>query len=173
MGPFPDGSYTFTTFLDAVTTKCVSNIDDWKCAPYQTYTDSPSGAMAPFQWIIASTGPESSRFMISSSNNPFAISFANATLALFDAGLESERYTFRTMVEKMVVPSLGINCHYNETMLEASLFTKRPRTYPEQSSASGPTSTGTTSTAKFEEWNYAVEITQSIGGDLLCPNVTK
>jgi len=130
--------------------------------------------LANFTWIIA-TSPwdNSTDFTISSSNNPFAFSFANVSLALKEPNSAMERYTFLTSVDTFTVPQLGVHCFYNETILEASLYTRRSKTYPaapsgsSSSSAAAPSSTGgaaVVSNDVFPLWQFAVEISQHIAG---------
>lgn len=175
-GPFPVGSYTFTTYLETVTTNCTSAPMDWQCAPYHTYSESPSQAKAPFQWIIVESGsPSSSNLSISSSSNPFYPSFSNATLTLVDRDSGSEQYSFKTTFDKIVILPGGVYCYFNDTVLQGSLFTKKPKSSPAQTAASStapvaqPSATGDVASNTFAEWRYAVEATQSIGGGATIP----
>lgn len=174
-GPFPVGVYSFETFLANVTTSCASKASDWQCAPYHTYTESSSEAMFTFQWIIADPDNDSSDFTISSPPNPFAISFANASLRLVDAGQDMERYTYNTSFDKMVITSLGVHCYFNNTLFEASLYTKRPKSYPLKASESSspaatePASAASASPVPYADWPYAVDIKLSLGGGPTVP----
>ena len=170
-GPFPAGSWTFTTFLDSTSTNCTSNPLAWKCEPSVTYASSPTNAEATFNWIINSTSP--STFTISSTDNPFAIDFSNASLTLLDADTPTERYTFTTTVQKQVFPSFSVKCFYNTTQFSADLYTKRAKSYPANSSSastSSPAAAATSGAAGaaaggvFANWDFAVDATQSIGG---------
>lgn len=167
---FPAGSYTFTTFLDSVSTNCTSNTTDWSCAPYNTYSQSPSDAVANFTWIItASPWDVNSDYTISTSLDPFSINFSNVSLALRDQNSNTERYTFHTPVQKVVIPTIGVKCYYNETILEASLYTRRSKTYSAGSgtgSASTLTSSGAavSSSDGFPAWEFAIEATELVGG---------
>ncbi|MCJ1301538.1 hypothetical protein MMC08_004339 [Hypocenomyce scalaris] len=171
-GPFPIGSYALNTFLDTVSTNCTSNSATWRCYPYTTYSSSPTAALATFNWIITASASSSGNYTISSTDNPFAINFVNASLTLLDANAATERYNFQIPINKIVVPSAAItsdnqiaNCFFNATQFEANLYTKMPKTYPPASSstasAASPSSTAATA---FESWPYAVEVTQTIGG---------
>ena len=168
-GPFPLGTYSFETFLANVTTDCVSKSNDWQCAPYHTYAESPSEAGLTFQWIIADPNNDLSNLAISSPNNPFAIYFANTSLTLVDAGQETERYTYNASFDK-VVTSLGVYCYFNNTRFDASLYTKRPRVYPSKASNPSPQSPTASSNppssppVPFGNWDYAVDIKHSLGG---------
>lgn len=170
-GPFPAGSWTFTTFLDTTSTNCTSNPSSWKCEPSVTYASSPTNSQATFNWIINSTGP--STFIISSTDNPFAIDFSNASLNLVDANTPTERYTFTTTIQKVVFPSFSVKCFYNTTQFSADIYTKRAKSYPSNSSSATTSSPAAAATSgaegapaggNFAEWNFAVDATQSIGG---------
>ena len=171
-GPFPAGSYTFMTFLDAITTDCTSKPINWDCGSPSTYHESPSAASAIYQWIInGSSSDSTSTFSISSTDNPFAINFANVPLTLVDEHLQTERYTFVTKTNKVSLPSLGVRCYYNDVIFEGSLYTQRPKSYFGPSTgtttAETPDATNSSSSA-FENWKFAVDVKQSIGGG---PNV--
>ena len=147
---------------------------DWTCNPGYTYKESPSQALANFTWIItASPWDNTTDFTISSANDPFAFAFANASLAVNDQNSAMERYTFKTLVEPVIVPEIGVNCHYTGTVLEAALYTRRSKTYPaapsasSSTSATNPSSTGSAMVASedsFAPWQFAVEITLNVGG---------
>lgn len=175
------GSWTFTTFLSTVSTNCTSNPKSWTCEPSQTFAQSPSGAKAMFNWIITQDSPAAKTFSISSANNPFAITFANASLTLLDAGGNNERYTFEAhSVPKTVYPSSNIKCYYNGTTFSGALYTNKPKTYPSDaasSSSTAPAASATSSTTAsgggpsqpFADWNFAVDAAQSIGGGVDVP----
>lgn len=172
-GPFPIGSYSLNTFLDTVSTNCTSNPATWRCYPYTTYSSSPTAALATFNWIITASTTSSGNYTISSTDNPFAINFGNASLRLLDANAATERYHFRVPITKLVVPSVAITsdntmatCFFNGTIFEANLYTKIPNTYPpaSPSSTSAAASSSSTAGGGFGSWPYAVEVTQTIGG---------
>lgn len=173
-GPFPVGVYSFETFLANVTTDCASNSSDWLCAPYHTFVESPSKAMLTFQWVITDTNNDTSNLTISSPNNPFAFDFANTPLTLVDAGHDTERYIFNTSFDKVVITSLGVHCLFNNTLFEASLYTKRPKSYPlKGSDRSNPVATASSSVPisspiPYADWEYALDVKHSHGGG---PNV--
>lgn len=171
-GPFPNGSYSLVTFLDNAMANCSSNPVTWLCYPYVTYAQSPSRAMATFNWIISGTD---NNYSISSTNNPFAINFANVPLSMADVGTANERYTFSTSINKVVVPSSAItsdnsmaSCEYNNTVFEASLFTRMSNSYPSNSSAGSSAhstaTSGSSSSDGFAPWPYAASVSQTIGG---------
>ncbi|MCJ1245969.1 hypothetical protein MMC30_003173 [Trapelia coarctata] len=167
-GPFPIGTYALNTFLDAVSTGCTSNAATWRCYPYTTYAGSPSGALAVFSWVISGSP---GHYLISSTNNPFAINFVNASLNLVDANTPTERYTFTIPINKVVVPSTSITadntmaaCQFNNAQFQANLYTRMANTYP--SNSSSPSSDPISG---VEPWPYAVEVIQSIGGGANVP----
>ena len=189
-GPFPAGSYALTTFLDTISTNCTSNAATWRCYPYATYSQSQTGAMATFNWVIAQTDPKApspSNYSISSTDNPFALNFSNAPLQLLDLGLTTERYTFSVTMNKTVLPSTAIandnsmaTCYYNNATFRANLFTKMPKTYPLPVSASGsaatpspPAGDGTSVNQDYQPWPYAVRMEEYIGGGNGVPSCYK
>lgn len=131
--------------------------------------------MLTFQWIITDTNNDTSNLTISSLNDPFAIYFANTSLTLVDAGQDMERYTYNTSFDKVVVPSLGVHCFFNNTLFEASLYTKRPKSYPSKASdTSTPAATQTpsapsSSPVPYANWEYAVDIRHFHGGGPTVP----
>ncbi|MCJ1236334.1 hypothetical protein MMC14_004315 [Varicellaria rhodocarpa] len=180
--PFPAGSYAITTFLDIVSTNCTSNPATWRCYPYTTYSSSHSGALATFNWVISPSnadGASNDTFTVSASHDPFAIDFSNAPLSLVDAGTSQERYTFSIQRQKTVFPTTAIttdnaaaSCDYNNTQLQASLYTRMPNTYNASSQSSSTTqtlSTSNSSTGGFQAWPFAADVTQSIGGGANVP----
>lgn len=188
-GPFPVGSYALTTFLDTVSTNCTSNAATWRCYPYTTYAQSSTGAAATFNWIITPADQKSSssnQYTVSSTKNPFAVDFSNISMQLVDVGLNSERYTFSLPMMKTVVPSTAITkdnsiatCLYNDTILQADLYTKLPKAYPPASpSSSAATSTSTIdssngATGGFQPWPYAVRVEERIVGGSDVPECYK
>ncbi|KAI9820118.1 MAG: hypothetical protein M1832_003825 [Thelocarpon impressellum] len=168
-GPFPIGSYSMVTFLDSVATNCTSEPDAWRCYPYSTYEESGINSAATFNWIIEAakeSASSSSNFTISSSNNPFALTFSDIPLQMLDAGLSSERYRFQVPMDKVVVPSSPITndnsratCWFNGTTLQAELFTKREKSFPPVSASE----LGSADKA-YKAWPFAIEIEQVIAG---------
>ncbi|KAM0806381.1 hypothetical protein BDR22DRAFT_27731 [Usnea florida] len=185
VGPFPIGSYTFTTFLDTVSSNCTSNSTSWSCEPSVTYANSPTNSQAIFNWIISSNSADSnsaSDLLISSTDNPFAINFSNVSLTLRDNGTSNERYTFSTTVIKQTFPKLNVRCDYNDTLFTADLYTSKPKSYPNNSTSSASTtssavtaaatdaSAGAPAGGNFASWDFAVDATQSIGGGVDVPS---
>ena len=174
VAPFPAGSFAITTFLDNISTNCTSNPATWRCYPYMTYSSSQSGSLATFNWIISPNNGSNSTYTISSTDNPFAIVFSNATLSLVDAGTSQERYTFSIPLQKKVSPSTAIttdnaaaSCYYDNAQLEASLYTKMLNTYNATSQNSSTASTGSADT--FQAWPFAAEVAQTATGGANVP----
>ncbi|MCJ1409114.1 hypothetical protein MMC19_003192 [Ptychographa xylographoides] len=176
--PFPAGSYSLNTFLDSTSTSCTSNAATWRCYPYSIYNDSAAASMATFNWIIAG---DANGLTISSTDNPFAINFVNASLTLVDQGTVNERYMFSIPINKVVRPSTPIttdnsmaSCQYNNTQFQASLYTHMASMYPPNATASASASSSgpdaSASSNGFTSWPYAVEVIQSIGGGVDVPS---
>lgn len=126
--------------------------------------------MATFNWIITA-GSQKGSYQISSTDNPFAITFKNAPLSLLDSGLDSERYRFQITTDKVVQPSGSITddnsqatCYYNGTNLQAYLYTKMAKGYP---------TTQQTIDATYPPWPFAVRVEQVIAGGNNVPNCYK
>ena len=111
--------------------------------------------------------------MISSSDNPFTVDFANATLSLNDAGTSQERYTFSIPLQKIVVPTTAIttdnaaaSCYYNNTQFQASLYTRMPSSYnaTQNPPTTGVTPSSTSTTDGFQAWPFAAEVAQTSEG---------
>ncbi|KAI9841428.1 MAG: hypothetical protein M1837_000704 [Sclerophora amabilis] len=185
-GPFPIGSYKITTFLSTETSNCTSNPSTWKCFPYATIAQSATASTAFFNWIIVANDSSPSKFSISSSTNPFALSFSNIPLELRNKGLESEHYSFSVPMDKEV-PNVEVTddgslatCYYNGTTLAADLYSKQPQSFPaspssSSSSAASAASPSTSSGAseEFRPYPFAVEVKQSISGGANVPTCFK
>ena len=160
--------------MENVSTNCTSNTTAWSCAPYHTYANSPSQSKAVYDWIINPSPSSPTTFTISSTADVFNIVFANVSLELLDANLPTERYHFSTPFKKVVTPAdaLNIRCNYNDSKLEADLYTKLKQVYSDVSYASpvpaAPASTAASFSGGQQLWPYAVEITISQEGG---PNV--
>ena len=142
--------------------------------------------MTTFNWIISPTANDLSgkdtgnmTYIISSSDNPFALTFTNAILTLQQAGQDDEAYTFEVPMQKIVIPSAPLTadnaateCYYNNTQFSAKLYTKLAKSYPVQAgSASG--NPDPDPSALFGEWPYAVEVQQFIDGGSGVPDCHK
>lgn len=155
---FPAGSYSIETYLNLVNTNCTSNPTTWLCNPYETYAESPSGSAATFDWIIDPVHG-TDNYTISSTHNYFSIVFTDTNMSLEAAGTDLEHYSFQISMQKPVIPDAALTpsdvsatCYYNNTILQAYLYTKMPKTYP-------PNSTINNSSA-FTAWPYAVRVEQ-------------
>ncbi|KAK7420179.1 hypothetical protein QQZ08_010535 [Neonectria magnoliae] len=149
---FPAGSFSFDVDLQETTTRCTSNPATWRCYPYT------EGDSTTFFWIITS----SSSYTISATENPFAPSFANRTLALVDAGKPTERLRFSFTTPKTVVPSEKLTadnraaqCIFDATRFEATLWTRR---------RGNQTVDPEPGDVKFADWSGDVEVVQSKTG---------
>ena len=157
---FPLGTHSIATFLDSVRTDCVSNPSTWTCYPYNTISVSPIRALSVFNWVIGEGEKSSSRIIISSTSNPFALNFPETPLTLIDEGAITERYQFEVKMNKSVIPSETItndgtiaSCNFDDTSLLANLYTKKARTYPIGSQ-------DYSSDVAFPLWPFAVQIEQ-------------
>lgn len=116
------------------------------------------------------TNPPS--YTVASTDNPFSIVFSGMPLTLVDSGLSTEYYSFvLTSMNKPVVPSSAITtaniaatCYFNQSSLEARLFTKMAKTYPPSSESSSGNST-----APFVPWPYAAYVDQTDSGGANVP----
>ncbi|KAF2470986.1 uncharacterized protein BDR25DRAFT_334143 [Lindgomyces ingoldianus] len=169
---FPLGSYSMVTFLDTVQANCTSNAATWTCYPYTIFNSDPNKAVATFNWIISS--PSTGKYQISSTENPFSISFTNQDLELLDKGQDTERYHFQLTQTKTVSPSssvtsdnAAVECNFEGTSLQAFLYTKMGKSYPD-------TSKGETSgNPSFPVWPFAVRVEQAVGGGQDIPTCYK
>ena len=163
----PVGSWSVVTFLNTVYTNCTSDPATWTCFPYTIYANNPVQAEATFNWII-STGSNPSTYVISSTNNPFAIEFQNIPMTIKDAGTPSEHYWFQITMDKQVSPSQAITadnsaatCFFNGTTFTGYLYTKLASGYPP-----GGQSTGGT----YSQWPFAARAEQTMSGGEGVPN---
>jgi len=149
------------TFLDTVYTDCTSDAATWTCFPYTIYANSPVQAEATFNWII-SAGSKPSTYVISSTDNPFAIEFQDISMTLKDAGNSSEHYWFQITMDKQVSPSQAIapdnsaaTCFFNGTTFTGYLYTKISSGYPPNGQSTG---------GKYPQWPFAVRAEQTMSG---------
>jgi hypothetical protein len=139
--------------------------------------------MTSFNWVITFTGLSDAHYVISSSDNPFALTFTNASLQLIDPGLETEAYTFSVPMEKIVKPQTALtddnaatSCIYNDTAFHALLYTKKLKTYPSATQGSDTTASLTTPSSNdpvFKPWPHAVMVEQRISGGSGVPSCYK
>jgi hypothetical protein len=152
-----------------MTTNCTSNPNTWRCYPYYTYQDNPTGVATQFQWVINQTNGKD--FAISTTANMFSFSFDNVPLSLVDKGQASERYHFSTMVNAVIAPIGQLTpdnakalCYYNSTTFQADLYTKMAKLYPNSTSVGAVPSTPPGSSTAFQAWPYALSVELSISG---------
>lgn len=170
--PFPLGEWSLTTFLTNVSTSCTSNAATWRCYPYSTYSESSASSEAILDWIItsnSSSDPTNSTLMISSSSNPFSLSFSNVPLTLHDANTATERYAFSINLIKQVSPTVALTsnnaadtCYYNSSMLTATMYTQMPATLS--------VSHSTTAATGYLAWTGAVLVEQWSSGGASVPD---
>ena len=183
---FPLGEYSMVTQLRTVNTNCTSNAATWRCYPYVLYDPSDPGtktsSMATFNWVISNTSAtyatkssttndaQSANLTISSTNNPFAVSFTNQSLTYVSTpdNLTSDRYTFSFDIQKPVAPSASITdnnaatlCLYNSTFTGV-LYADASRSVPSAELANS------TNIGGYTQWPYAVEVTQTSGSAPEC-----
>ncbi len=170
--PFPQGSYSFETFLQSINAGCTTDPRAWTCFPFRTYRESSEISAITFNWIIESSESSPSNYSITSSENPFAVEFKSVPLRLLDQGTPTERFVFQLETDKIVLPDGSIgndpsraSCYYNGTTFDAALYTRRSKT---DASASAPPPPAPAGGTAFRPWPYAVQVVQSISGR---PNV--
>lgn len=186
---FPLGQYSLVTALRNVDTSCTSNAATWRCWPYVTY--APDGStndtsLATFNWLIYNTSSIyatnetnlksedqlPANLTVSTSNDPFGITFEDTALQYVHDPTDetSAHYTTSFSMSRRIIPSPAITgdgsaaeCYFNNVVFQARLYLSRPRTYP---------AADTSATAAFggyEQWPYAVEITQTAAGGMDVP----
>ncbi|EMD87122.1 hypothetical protein COCC4DRAFT_198424 [Bipolaris maydis ATCC 48331] len=159
---FPVGAYSLVVFLDTVTPECTANQNTWTCAPNTDYYADPQKALTVLNWEIAGS---SDSYKISSQghDDTFDTTFQNENLELLDVGQETERYRFQISRSKSVnmTGTLGdskgdFECDYSATNIQAFLYTKMLRTYPDDTIAVQNTPN--------VQWPFAVRIEQAVAG---------
>ena len=140
----------------------------WTCYPYTTYYDSPAKSLATFTWTISGSP---SAYKVSSTSNPFSLSFKNAPLTLLDEGLFNERYRFQISTTKTVSPATNltednaaVDCDFRGN-LQANLYTKMGKEYPGDQDPSGDPS--------YPTWPFAMKIEESAPGGVGVPSCYK
>ncbi|KAK3723212.1 hypothetical protein LTR37_001935 [Vermiconidia calcicola] len=182
---FPLGEYSLVTALKSVDTTCTFNPATWRCFPPNGSTNTTS--LASFNWVFSNTSStyatENTAFTskqgvpanltVSTRNDPFGIAFADQPLTYISAPSNSSttRYSFSFTMPRTVIPSPAITadnaaaeCFFNQTVFTANLYLSTPRTFPSGKLAMSTTLGG------YEQWPYAVEITQSAVGGTDVPN---
>ncbi|KAI7514609.1 hypothetical protein KC347_g427 [Hortaea werneckii] len=183
---FPLGEYSLITALRAVNTSCTPNPATWRCYPYSVYDPSDSStaesSTATFNWILSNTSsvyptndttvttPAAgipANLTISSTNNPFSVTFTNESLTYINeqGNNTSARFTFSFQMHKSVIPSASITsnnaatqCYFNSTTFVGKLYLTAQGSSP----ASNPE--GSDGGEAYSRWPYAVEIQQSSPG---------
>ncbi|KXJ91392.1 hypothetical protein Micbo1qcDRAFT_163100 [Microdochium bolleyi] len=168
---FPAGSYAFNTALANVSTACTKEASTFRCYPYTTYAQSSSSSSrAVFHWTITpNEGNAYSLFRISAAKNPFVPQFDNVDMQLLSQGQDDERLVFRFTMDAAVVPSpqlpanvsgnSAVTCHYNSTVMGATIYTRRRASYP-TGLGTPVNNTSTGGSASFDAWPYAVDVRQ-------------
>ncbi|KAF2093520.1 hypothetical protein NA57DRAFT_69233 [Rhizodiscina lignyota] len=168
---FPIGTYSMVTYLSTVQTNCTSNPDTWTCFPYSTYGENQAKSMTTFNWnITAGSSPDT--YKISSTDDPFSVSFSNVDLNIVDKGQASEHYMFQLTYDKQVQPSASLTdddatttCFYNATTFQSYLYTQMAKDYP----SSGIKDAN----ASYTEWPFAMRVEEVAGGGDNVPNCYK
>lgn len=185
----PLGQYSFVTSLRSQQTNCTSNPATWRCYPYSVLDPSnPSTnatSQSTFNWIIRNTsaiyatkdtpstpsGGIPANLTLSSTNNPFALTFTNQSLTYHsssDDGSASSPpvLTFAFTLPKTVVPTSAVasdnaatQCFFNSTILSG-------RIYLAASSSEGLSTDSAANSDSPQRWPYGVEVLQSsMGGE--------
>jgi hypothetical protein len=191
----PLGQYSFVTNLRAQQTNCTTNPATWRCYPYSVL-DPPNPStnatsQSTFNWIIRNTSaiyatkdtpstPSAgipANLTLSSTNNPFALTFTNQTLTYHsssDDGSASSPpvLTFAFTLPKTVVPTSAIasdnsatQCFFNSTILSGRISLAASS----QSLLTG----SAVDDGDSEQWPYGVEVLQSSAGGEGTPDCYK
>ncbi|KAI7086040.1 hypothetical protein KC356_g5394 [Hortaea werneckii] len=183
---FPLGEYSLITALRAVNTSCTPNPATWRCYPYSVYDPSDSStaesSTATFNWILSNTSsiyptndttittPAAgipANLTISSTSNPFSVTFTNESLTYVNeqGNRTSARFTFSFQMHKSVIPSASITsnnaatqCYFNSTTFVGTLYLNARSSYPASNGE------GNDGGGAYIRWPYAVEIQQSSPG---------
>jgi hypothetical protein len=204
----PLGQYSFVTSLRSQQTNCTSNPATWRCYPYTTLDPSnPSTnttSQSTFSWIISNTSaiyatardapstPSSgipANLTLSSTNNPFALTFTNQTLTYQSSSSDDGNtssppmLTFAFTLPKTVVPTSAIasdnsatQCFFNSTVLSGRIYLAAAASSSSSSSSSSPEGLSSDSAAdagSLEQWPYGVEVLQSSAGGEGTPDCYK
>jgi hypothetical protein len=185
---FPLGEYSMITALKTVEYGCTTNQATWRCWPYTIFSPSTNtSSLASFNWIISNTddtyATDSSattpadgvpaNLTVSSTNDPFGITFTDKPLTYISpsTNTSSARLTFSFSMSKVVVPSQAITtdnsnakCFFNETTFTGTLYLSSQRNYPSADLQHSSSLGG------YEQWPYAVEITQVANGGTNVPD---
>lgn len=188
----PLGQYSFATNLRSQQTNCTANPATWRCYPYSVLDPSNpstnSTSQSTFNWIIrndsaiyatkdtpstsSSAGGIPANLTLSSTNNPFALTFTNQSLTYHsssDGNTFPPMLTFSFTLPKTVVPTSAIasdnaatQCFFNSTILSGRIYLAASSS----SSSQSPSADSTASSGNLEQWPYSVEVLQSsVGGE--------
>ncbi|KAI0126581.1 hypothetical protein BJ170DRAFT_684168 [Xylariales sp. AK1849] len=163
---FPAGSYAFTTALANISRACTSNSNTFRCYPYTTYETSQTGSSATFYWTI--TQVSGWDYVISAAPNPFVPQFTNVSLDVLDLDQTTERMTFNFTMNLAVVPDAPLDasntaatCYFNDTVMGATIWTRKPAEFPQNLGSSvSSAANGTQTSSDFDNWPYAVQVSQ-------------
>jgi hypothetical protein len=191
---FPLGQYSFVTTLRSQQTNCTSNPATWRCYPYTNLDPSNpttnATSQSTFNWIIRNTSaiyatndtPSSTpsaggipaNLTLSSTNNPFALTFTNQSLTYHHSSDDDDgnassppMLTFAFTLPKTVVPTSAIasdnsatQCFFNNTVLSGRIYLAAA------SSSKGLSTEPAMGVDSPEQWPYSVEVLQSsVGGE--------
>ena len=191
----PLGQYSFVTNLRAQQTNCTTNPATWRCYPYSVLDPSnPSTnatSQSTFNWIIRNTSaiyatkdtpstPSAgipANLTLSSTNNPFALTFTNQTLTYHssssDGNASPPMLTFAFTLPKTVVPTSAIasdnsatQCFFNSTILSGRISLAA-------SSSEGLSTDSAANSDSPQRWPYGVEVLQSSAGGEGTPDCYK
>jgi hypothetical protein len=191
----PLGQYSFVTNLRAQQTNCTTNPATWRCYPYSVLDPSnPSTnatSQSTFNWIIRNTSaiyatkdtpstPSAgipANLTLSSTNNPFALTFTNQTLTYHSSSSDDNAsppmLTFAFTLPKTVVPTSAIasdnsatQCFFNSTILSGRISLAA-------SSFEGLSTDSAANSDSPQRWPYGVEVLQSSAGGEGTPDCYK
>jgi len=176
---FPIGTYSLNTALRSVQTNCTSNPSTWRCFPYSIYSNGSSSdsSLTSFNWVIANTSATyvtnsslpstnalgiSANLSVSTSNNPFSISFNNQPLVYLNDNARP-RFQFNYTMSQQTIPTTALTsdnsasiCKYNDTLLTGTLYLSDSLIpdYPAANSTAG----------SYQTWPFAVKVEQVANG---------
>jgi hypothetical protein len=197
----PLGQYSFITTFRAQTENCTSNPATWRCYPYTVLDPSnPSTnttSQSTFNWIIRNTsatyatnstpstpsaagGGIPANLTLSSTNNPFALTFTNQPLTYHsssddDNASSPPMLTFAFPLPKTVVPISAIasdnaatQCFFNSTILSGRIYLAPPSQKENPSTEESAANPGISLEQgnNLAQWPHGVEVLQSsVGGE--------
>jgi len=97
-------------------------------------------------------------------------------MTLVNPNTDNEAYTFTTPMQKIVIPAVPLTadgattkCYFNTTRFEATLYTKKAKTYPPGSQSGS----GNGIAKLYGQWPYAVEAQEVIDAGSGVPDCYK